>query len=272
MIRYLPEADLRLERGCILFPASGTQIYGYASRYGGNFPFCTSWAVENKKGEIVGVLGRFNSSLRLSCSSLSPEVFQELADFLTVLSWDTLEGPADRVMQLAERLDLDTAGHISLGNAMERRKDHPCPVPNSPPILEQPDFSEVFRILKGSVPDVSEADEMEWRRDASHMVRHRGGTYVSIGGQSVAGITAYSPKWGLISQVATLPEGRGKGYASALVAWCVNALRKKGQDAVLLCGEENRQAEDIYQKLGFVRSGRFAVLRRIPALLSCTRE
>lgn len=258
MIRFLPEADPRLERGCLLFPASGVQIYGYAVRYGGGFPFCTSWAIEDGKEEIVGALGRFNGSLRLSCGFLEPSLFRELADFLAVLAWDTLEGPAGVVEQLGKELDAPV--QIFRGCAMERRDQSPCPVPEGPPIREEPELSEVFRILRGSAPEFAGINEMEWRRDASHMLRHGGGLYVSLCGQAVAGITAYAPGWGLISQVATLPEGRGRGYASALTAWCINALLETGRDAVLLCGEENGTAERIYKKLGFVQGGRFAVL------------
>lgn len=262
MIRFLPEANHRLEQGCLLFPASGTQIYGYTARYGGGFPFCTSWTIEDENGEIFGALCRFNGTLRLSCGSLEPLLFRELADFLAVLSWDTLEGPAGVVEELAKFLN--GSGHILWGYAMERRERNPCPVPEGPPILEGPELSEVFRILRGSAPEFASVsvDEMEWRRDASHMLRHGGGLYVSAGGQAVAGITAYTPGWGLISQVASLPESRGRGYASALIAWCVNALLETGRRAVLLCGDGNGTAERIYQKSGFVQTGRFAVLTR----------
>ena len=258
MIRFLPKADARLERGCLLFPASGVQIYGYAARYGGGFPFCTSWAIEDEKGEIMGALGRFNGSMRLSCGPLEPSLLRELADFLVVLSWDTLEGPAGVVEELAKGLGV--SGPVLRGYAMERRDGTPCPVPESPPILEGTELSEVFRILRGSAPEFAGINEMEWRRDASHMLRHGGGLYVSLCGQAVAGITAYAPGWGLIAQVAALPESRGRGYASALTAWCVNALLETGRKAVLLCGEENGTAERIYKKSGFVQGGRFAVL------------
>lgn len=262
MIRFLPEADARLEKGCLLFPASGTQIYGYAARYGGGFPFCTSWAIEDEEGEIVGALGRFNGSMRLSCGPLEPSLFRELADFLAVLSWDTLEGPAGVVEELAK--GLNGPGHILRGYAMERRDRNPCPVPEGPPILEGPELSGVFRILRGSASEFAGINEMEWRRDASHMLRHGGGLYVTLCGQAAAGITAYFPGWGLIAQVATLPEGRGRGYASALTAWCVNALLETGRGAVLLCGDGNNAAERIYKKLGFAQTGRFAVLTRGP--------
>ena len=262
MIRFLPEADFRLEKGCLLFPASGTQIYGYASRYGGGFPFCTSWAIEDEKGETVGALGRFNGSLRLSCGSLEPSMLRELGDFLAVLSWDTLEGPAGVVEELAMARGLNGPGHILWGYAMERRERTPCLIPEGPPILEGPELSEVFWILRGSAPEFAGINEMEWRRDASHMLRHGGGLYISAGGQAVAGITAYAPGWGLIAKVATLPESRGRGYASALTAWCVNILLETGRGAVLLCGDGNNAAERIYKRLGFAQTGRFAVLTR----------
>ena len=152
MIRFLPEADFRLEKGCLLFPASGTQIYGYASRYGGGFPFCTSWAIEDEKGETVGALGRFNGSLRLSCGSLEPSMLRELGDFLAVLSWDTLEGPAGVVEELAMARGLNGPGHILWGYAMERRERTPCLIPEGPPILEGPELSEENNI--SSIPTV----------------------------------------------------------------------------------------------------------------------
>lgn len=259
MIYFLERLDKALETACGLFPASGTQIYGYAARYGGMFPFCTSWIIQDVPGQTAGALGRFHMSLRLSCGTLSKDIFLELVDFLSFLQWDTLEGPADIIQQIAGYKKF-SQGSLRFGKTMERPMGRELPNLEPMPFQENPPLQEAFAILRDSTPDFSNVDEMEWRRDASHLLRHEGGVYVAIKGKSLAGITALSPQWGFLSQVATRPEERGQGFASALVNWCVRFLSNTRRNAVLLCW--NPQAERIYQKLGFIESGKFGILYR----------
>ncbi len=259
MIYFLEDADKTLETACGLFPASGTQIYGYAARYGGMFPFCTSWIVQDESGRAVGALGRFHMSLRLSCGMLSEKVFLELLEFLSFLQWDTLEGPADIIQQVAEYKDF-SQGSLRFGKTMERMSGGELPALDCFPIQENPPLRELFAILRDCTQEFLNADEMEWRRDASHLLRHEGGVYAAIEGKALAGITALSPQWGFISQVATLPEERGRGFASALINWCVRFLSNTGRNAVLICC--NSQAERIYQKLGFIEGRKFGILYR----------
>lgn len=263
MIRFLPEVNGSLEEACRMFPAIGTQIYGYASRYGGNFPFCTFWVIEDEKGEPLGALGRFHHTMRLSCQTLPPDTCREVQEFLQMMSWNTLEGPAEIVEQMSEKLGCSPQ-LLSFGQAMERPYSLPrLSLENrsiQDEIRENPPLQEVFQILRDSVPEFSVVDEMEWRRDASHLLRHNGGKYGAVPGKAAAAVAAHSPCWGLISQVATRPEFRGNGYASALTAWCVDVLAGEGRSAALLC--QSSQAGRIYVRLGFKAAGRFAVLHR----------
>lgn len=259
MIYFLEQADQALETACGLFPASGTQIYGYAARYGGMFPFCTSWIVQDESGRAAGALGRFHMSLRLSCGVLSKNIFLELMEFLSFLQWDTLEGPADMIQQIAEYKDFSQCT-LRLGKTMEHMIGQELPALDCFPVQKNPSLQKLFSILRDSTQDFLNVDEMEWRRDASHLLRHEGGVYAAIDGKALAGVTAVSPQWGFISQVATLPEERGQGFASALTNWCVRFLSNTGRSAVLLCC--NPQAERIYQKLGFIEGKKFGVLYR----------
>lgn len=261
MIYFLEKADDALEKACGLFPASGTQIYGYAARYGGMFPFCTSWIIQDGEGQAVGALGRIHSTLRLSCGTLSEELFLELIDFLDVIQWDTLEGPAETVQKIAQSSNFSGCS-VEFGKTMEHRRGLSlCPVSDSIPIQENPSLQEIFHILLKGSSEFSCVNEMEWRRDASHLIRHDGGVYVLAEGKAVAGVTAVAPEWGLISQVVTHPEARGKGLATALISWCVNWLDGKGKGAVLLCS--NTQAEKIYRRLGFEEKREFGILHRL---------
>lgn len=54
-----------------------------------------------------------------------------------------------------------------------------------------------------------------------------------------------------IDHVATLPEARGRGHATALVARCVAEARDAGADEVFLLAEPDGDAERIYRRLGF---------------------
>jgi len=260
MIYFLEKADDVLEKACGLFPASGTQIYGYAARYGGLYPFCTFWIIQNRRGRAVGTLGRIHSTLRISCGALSQKVFSELMDFLNVIQWETLEGPSSIIRLIAEK-NYFPGCSAAFGKVMERRPGLSlCPVADSAPIQENPPLQEVFHILRDGSPEFSCVNELEWRRDASHLIRHNGGVFVTVAGKSAAGVTALAPKWGLISQVVSRPEERGKGFATALTSWCVNWLEGMGKNVVLLC--RNPQAERIYRKLGFEETGEFGVLSK----------
>lgn len=76
---------------------------------------------------------------------------------------------------------------------------------------------------------------------------------VSAGGKCIAkaGTNARGLNWDQIGGVYTLPEWRGKGIASALVAHTVRERMKDGHKCVLFVKTANIFAQKAYQKAGF---------------------
>ena len=62
----------------------------------------------------------------------------------------------------------------------------------------------------------------------------------------------------LLGAVATSPEARGRGFASAIVNGIAN--EKSGKDVFLFCRNDGLEA--FYSKIGFETVGKWAVLRR----------
>ena len=67
-----------------------------------------------------------------------------------------------------------------------------------------------------------------------------------------------------IEDVVTLPEYRGRGYASAVVLAALAAARETGHDFVFLIADEDDWPKDLYAKLGFDPVGRNYSFMRPP--------
>ena len=68
-----------------------------------------------------------------------------------------------------------------------------------------------------------------------------------------------------IEDVATLPEARGRGYASAVVLTALEGAQRGGHDFVFLVADDADWPKELYVKLGFEPIGRtYAFLRKPP--------
>jgi len=245
-----------LEKACGLFPASGTQIYGYYARYGNGYPFTTTWLCQEEDGTVWGALGKYNGALRLSCGTLTVEQVQELRDFIgmTGSGCVTLEASEAAVHTLFPQ------GAYSCGEVMEYRGD--APEYTDERINTSPKPDDVFPILKESDPIFAQTAQFdEWLCDAFHLCNHGGGWYAVIGREAVAAITALTPAYGLIGSVATIPSARGKGYATMLTQCCVHRLCSSGRIPVLLAADA--RAAGLYRRIGFETTDRWAVINMI---------
>lgn len=252
----LAERDAPLEEACCFFPAVGAQIYGYFDRYQNRYPFCASWVCMDERQRVWGALGRYNGTLRLSCGFLAQEQAQELAGFLSMTGCDTLEGPAKVLEQLQQALErrsriyscaaMEYRGGILAADGLER-------------IDASPRLDDVFEILKNSHPHfAATAQYDQWLCDNSHRLRHQKGWTGTLCGKATASVAALSPQYGLIASVATLPEARGKGYATVLTAWCVNKILSSGRIPVLMAG--SAPVISLYRRAGFEESGSWGVV------------
>ena len=246
----LAENIEQLEEACALFPASGTQIYGYFSRYGNGYSFCTTWLCQAEDGTVWGAFGRYNSALRLSCGELTPEQTEEILGFLGITGCLTLEASEAAVHALFPEQE-----HLT-GAVMAYHGELPD---ESAKVDLSPKLDDVFDILKESDPVFASAARFdEWLCDAFHLCNHGGGWFCTVGREAVAGVTALSPDYGLIGSVATVPSSRGKGLGSQLTKCCVRGILDSGRKPILLAAD--LRAKSLYHKLGFVSTDRWAVI------------
>lgn len=108
-------------------------------------------------------------------------------------------------------------------------------------VEQEPPLSEVFDILKTGF----EIDFEPWYLDMSHRVRHGVTRFRRLGG-SVLAIQHELFGEALLSQIATLPEMRGRGNARRLIRAVCGEL---SQSKVFLLCEGN--LVPFYQKIGF---------------------
>jgi ribosomal protein S18 acetylase RimI-like enzyme len=67
-----------------------------------------------------------------------------------------------------------------------------------------------------------------------------------------------------IEDVATLPEHRLRGYATAVVLRALRDAHASGADFVFLVTTADNRAQDIYRRLGFDEIGRYVKFLRLP--------
>ena len=95
---------------------------------------------------------------------------------------------------------------------------------------------------------------------------HRSFVWVE-NGRLLGNISLYSEKlpfqhkraW-ILANIAVLPQHRSKGIATQLVLTALNALKTKGVNEIYLqVDEENNNARQLYQKLGFIEDNVFGI-------------
>jgi ribosomal protein S18 acetylase RimI-like enzyme len=58
-----------------------------------------------------------------------------------------------------------------------------------------------------------------------------------------------------VEDIGTLPEHRGRGYASAVVLAAIAAARNKGAEFVFLVADKEDWPKELYRRLGFDELG-----------------
>lgn len=104
-----------------------------------------------------------------------------------------------------------------------------------------------------------------WYVDVSHRLRHGFCRIAAVAegeeAVAVAMTTAECGEAAVIGGVATLPEKRGRGYASACVSALTAALQAEGKEVFL--SPKNEGARRLYEKLGFESAGGWGSLTRV---------
>jgi GNAT superfamily N-acetyltransferase len=103
------------------------------------------------------------------------------------------------------------------------------------------------------------ADRLTAAGGARHFAVLEGGAVASCADLYSDGRTAQ------IEDVATVPEFRGRGYASAVVLTALAVARSDGHDFVFLVADDADWPKELYAKLGFEPLGRTFTFLRKPA-------
>lgn len=138
------------------------------------------------------------------------------------------------------------------------------PVPINVRCAENSDLQQVLDLLDilGGDSKISPIEEIE---KSWHDILNYPGMSLFVGdleGQLVAtctliiapNLTRATRPYAFIENVVTKPSERGKGYASEVLSHAIN--QAKSQDCykvMLLSGEANKEAHNLYSKIGFKR-------------------
>ncbi len=255
MIREATGEDLKM-----LIPdnEAAVRIRALADTYGPGLPFLRLWCdgeggfVSLMDGAMTLSLPRGLNAEWAAFAAMQPEVVSIRTD-----------GNTARLFAASGGWRVETGAVTAPGPALLSPEKEPEPLTprEAYPVLET--------CFAGSLPPFS-----AWYVDVSHRVRHarcrlvgfkEEGAPVSSAmtvaecGPAPCEPVAYGGA-ALIGAVATLPAGRGKGYASAAVLALARDLLAEGRRVFL--SPKNAQAHALYARIGFVDAGEWGTLKR----------
>lgn len=202
--------------------------------YGTDYDFCRFFTAENL------ILAQLNGDFVIS--DFGETDFEELSEFLNFSGFSEIFCSEYLGQTLEKRLDV-TRENVNL------MRFSCVPEKNELEILAPAD---AYRIIKTGFGFEFEP----WYLDMSHRVRHGVSRLYGLDGAALA--VQYNLNGeALISQVATLPEKRGKGCARRLISAVCAELHES--EVFVLC--EDRLL-DFYGKIGFVPEDEKCCLRR----------
>jgi len=225
--------------------AALVKIKALMGTYGCIYKFLSFWFQKSDAGQVTALICRFESSV-IICVTNDAD-FEELLQFINVISYREIFCNRN----LCTRLKLN----IKYGCDELRFAGNPTMQGD----VNSIGFKEVYGILiSGSDGQIELPSYDDWYVDFSHRLRHGCARICSVGGYSVA-VTAYeTDKEAIISGVATIPKFRGLGHAKAAVLGICHMLQMDGKVPIVLA---RGNMADYYRKLGFQKTGEFAVAK-----------
>ncbi len=230
------------------------KLLGLLRAYGFEQPFVRLWCV-TQQGQADGWISLLDGAATVV---LRPDaaVSEELAAFLCMQPEIRSVRTSDEV---ARKLAAYGGWTLETGVVMTPGRELQQPTVQ-PEILSPRECYPVLSACFGECMPPFEA----WYVDVSHRVRHGCCRIVGLREQgspyACAMTTAECDGGALIGAVATLPQGRGKGAASANVLTLAHSLMNEGRRVYL--SPKNEHAHALYTRIGFEDCGGWGSLRR----------
>jgi ribosomal protein S18 acetylase RimI-like enzyme len=104
-------------------------------------------------------------------------------------------------------------------------------------------------------------DPEEGRARVRNLARSPDARFAAVreGARTVAvGVVTFGDGWAGIHGMRTAPDGRGKGYASRILASFGRAAQARGVDRAVLQVKEDNPARSLYRKAGFEKAWRYS--------------
>ena len=188
-----------------------------------------------------------------------------VAEFLKGRTCDCISGKLELVQKLTPffpKLELQPT-YMCRCNQLRDEAAAPLPQDVQIRLLEEADFPQLLELLSG-IQEFEKSNlepEKAMERQLENY-RHGSLTYGVYRGErllATAATTADNSQNAMVVSVATRPEERGHGYASAAVAALCQASFAKGRKFLCLF-YDNPAAGRIYLRLGFEKIGQYAML------------
>lgn len=177
---------------------------------------------------------------------------EELASFIGMTAPIKVDMPAKLGESLKSRLSDKYKAEYSISLHY-----HPPKQLAFTQVNDSPKLDDAYKIISSSFEGI---EYNSWYVDISHRVRHgisKVYTYMNA--------TTCTMQYNLdgkvfLSQIATLPTERGKGYASKLVSHVAGIYSLEGKDVWLNCKEDKLT---FYENIGFVNEGKVCALTKL---------
>ena len=228
---------------------AGARIFSLYNMFGANYEHAMFWVQINELGVAVAALSRYGGILNISAS--------QNADLAEINEFTEFIGGFERICSshfVCESLQKS----CKCFPVMELADD--TKALSNKKICATPKLQDVYSLLCLCDDDFAGQTNWEsWYVHTSHLLRHGlgfcAGIYINDTLVSTAGVYAKGTAHAVISGVATLPNFRGKGYASAVI----NAAAKKSLSESLMpvILSANSKLEKWYETMGFAVAGKF---------------
>lgn len=226
------------------FGAFGARISSAALTYGFSTPLAEFW-VQKKDEKTAALVSRVGGAVTIE--NLGECDFAEMREFLGVIGFSSVLTDKETARALfGETGETGLVMRRSGGSAEYK-----------PQWLEPP-YSGLFRVLVDSDSFGENHPEYgEWLADLSRRVR-RGTARIAAKAEngecvSCAMLVSVSENAAILGAVATLPEARGRGYASSLAEGLSESAGER--TVYLFC---RPQMQSFYEKIGFEICGEYA--------------